>query len=114
MIRLSRVALREIHLPLVEPFQTAAGLIENRRTLLLELSDADGLAVWSECVAEALPKYAPETIDTYWARDVVVPPWTKDSAGLVRVPLDVPGLGVDIDVGFIDDLTVRRAVFETR
>ena len=50
----------------------------------------------------------------YWSRDVVVPPWTMDSEGFVRVPLDVPGLGVDVDVGLIDDLTVRRASFDAR
>lgn len=66
MIRLSRVTLREIRLPLVEPFQTAAGLVEQRRILLLELADADGAATWSECVAEALPTYSPETVDTCW------------------------------------------------
>jgi o-succinylbenzoate synthase len=57
VIRLSRVTLREIHLPLVEPFQTAAGLVEQRRILLLELTDADGAETWSECVAESLPTY---------------------------------------------------------
>ena len=66
MIRLSRVSLREIHLPLVEPFQTAAGLVEQRRILLLELTDADGAETWSECVAESLPTYSPETVDTCW------------------------------------------------
>jgi hypothetical protein len=30
--------------------------------------------------------------------------------GMVTVPLDHPGLGVDVDVDRIDDLTVRRAV----
>jgi O-succinylbenzoate synthase len=44
----------------------------------------------------------------YWARDVVTPEWTMDALGRVRVPLDRPGLGVDVDVGRIDDLTVRR------
>jgi hypothetical protein len=43
----------------------------------------------------------------YWARDVVTPEWTMSDDGLVRVPLDRPGLGVDVDVGRIDDLTVR-------
>src|SRR5687768_12767289 len=44
----------------------------------------------------------------YWARDVVSPAWTMDDAGTMRVPLDRPGLGVDVDEGFVDDLTVRR------
>ena len=46
----------------------------------------------------------------YWARDVVTPEWTMSDDGMVTVPLDRPGLGVDVDVGRIDDLTVRRAV----
>ncbi len=66
MISLSRVTLREIHLSLVEPFQTSAGLVEKRRILLLELADVDGTEVWSECVAESQPTYSPETVDTCW------------------------------------------------
>jgi o-succinylbenzoate synthase len=47
----------------------------------------------------------------YWERDIVTPEWTMDSSGRVRVPLDRPGLGVDVDVGRIDDLTQRVASF---
>ncbi len=46
----------------------------------------------------------------YWERDVVSPEWTMSGDGMVTVPLARPGLGVDVDVGRIDDLTVRRAV----
>jgi len=53
MIRLARINLREIHLPLVEPFRTASGTVDVRRILLLELVHADGDAAWSECVAPA-------------------------------------------------------------
>lgn len=66
MIRLDRVSLREIRLPLVEPFETSAGTVGERRILLLELADADGSETWSECVAEALPTYSPDTVDTCW------------------------------------------------
>jgi O-succinylbenzoate synthase len=50
----------------------------------------------------------------YWARDVVSPEWTMSADGLVTVPLDRPGLGVDVDVGRIDDLTVRTSVLRAR
>ena len=43
----------------------------------------------------------------YWARDIVTPEWTMDGEGMVRVPLDRPGIGVTIDRDFIDSLTVR-------
>ncbi len=46
----------------------------------------------------------------YWARDVVSPEWTMDANGMVAVPRDRPGLGVDVDVEMIESLTVRAEV----
>ncbi|HEX6057993.1 MAG TPA: o-succinylbenzoate synthase, partial [Gemmatimonadaceae bacterium] len=46
----------------------------------------------------------------YWERDIVRPEWTMDPEGMVDVPLDRPGMGVDVDVDRVDDLTVRREV----
>ena len=43
----------------------------------------------------------------YWTEDVVTPEWTMDAAGMVAVPADRPGLGVTVNVGRIDNLTVR-------
>ena len=43
----------------------------------------------------------------YWTEDVVTPEWTMDAAGMVTVPADRPGLGVTVNVGRIDNLTVR-------
>jgi O-succinylbenzoate synthase len=65
-IQLGRITLREITLPLVEPFRTATGSVDARRVILLELTDVDGVTVWSECVAEAVPSYTPETVDGSW------------------------------------------------
>ncbi|AHG93498.1 o-succinylbenzoic acid (OSB) synthetase (plasmid) [Gemmatirosa kalamazoonensis] len=65
-IRVARLTLREIHLPLREPFRISSGVMADRRILLLELEEADGARTWSECVADALPNYSPETIDTCW------------------------------------------------
>lgn len=64
-IQLARITLREIRLPLIEPFRTATGTVDARRIILLELSDADA-TVWSECVAEAVPGYTSETVDGAW------------------------------------------------
>ena len=50
----------------------------------------------------------------YWAEDVVRPEWTMDPSGMVTVPVNRPGLGVEVDVDRIDDLTVRRDTMTTR
>jgi O-succinylbenzoate synthase len=66
MLRLDRLVLREIRLALKEPFRISSGVVAERRVLLLELYDADGVMTWAECVAGEQPNYSPETIDTAW------------------------------------------------
>ena len=67
-MRLERLTLRELLLPLNEPFRISSGTQTSRRILLLELEDAEGTTVWSECVAPEEPNYNGETIDTAWHR----------------------------------------------
>ena len=64
--RIERIVLREIRLPLKEPFRISSGLTTERRIGLLELTEAGGAVGWSECVAGELPNYSAETIDTAW------------------------------------------------
>lgn len=66
MIHLDRIILREIRLPLREPFRISSGEMRERRILLLELFDSDGASTWSECVVDDAPNYSPETLDTAW------------------------------------------------
>ena len=63
-LQIDSITLREIRLPLVEPFRISSGVTTTRRILLLELVDADGARAWSECVAGDFPNYSPESIDT--------------------------------------------------
>ncbi len=65
-VALERLVLREIQLPLVEPFRISSGVTTTRRIFLLELFDRDGSSTWAECVAGDVPNYSPETIDTAW------------------------------------------------
>ena len=51
MLRIDQITLREIRLPLREPFRISSGVVDERRIALLELVDADGVTAWSECVA---------------------------------------------------------------
>ncbi|MFQ5689271.1 MAG: o-succinylbenzoate synthase [Gemmatimonadota bacterium] len=66
MLATTQIILREIRLPLREPFRISSGTTTHRRIALLELRDADGHRAWSECVAGERPNYSPETIDTAW------------------------------------------------
>jgi O-succinylbenzoate synthase len=72
MIRLDRIVLREIRLPLREPFRISSGEMRERRIILCELFDAQGASAWSECVVDDLPNYSSETIDTAWPTIVKV------------------------------------------
>jgi O-succinylbenzoate synthase len=64
MINLKSIELREIRLKLKEPFRISSGVVQERRILLLELTDHSGASEWSECVAGETPNYSSETIDT--------------------------------------------------
>lgn len=66
MIHLVEVRLREIRLPLREPFRISSGVVSERRIVLVELVDDDGTTAWSECVAFDKPNYSPDTTDTAW------------------------------------------------
>ncbi len=64
-MKLQRIILREIRMPLVTPFETSFGRTVNRR-ILLGQADADGVSGWGESVAGEGPFYAPETVETAW------------------------------------------------
>jgi o-succinylbenzoate synthase len=66
MLQIDTIALREIRLPLKEPFRISSGVVSERRICLVELTSADGVVGWSECVAGEQPNYSAETIDTAW------------------------------------------------
>ena len=46
----------------------------------------------------------------YWERDIVSPEWTMED-GLVSVPSERPGMGVDIDIDYVASLTARSETF---
>ncbi len=54
-VTLRTLTLREIRLPLREPFTISSGTVSTRRILLLELTSMEGATAWSECVAGEIP-----------------------------------------------------------
>jgi O-succinylbenzoate synthase len=90
-IRIESIELREIRLPLKEPFRISSGVVSERRIALLEITDADGTMVWAECVAGEQPNYSAETIDTAWlVIDEWLAPRLLDAA--IESPADVHAL----------------------
>jgi O-succinylbenzoate synthase len=64
-MRLKKITLREIHLPLIAPFQTSFSETSLRRILLVE-TDVDGVSGWGESTAGEDPFYSYETVETAW------------------------------------------------
>jgi o-succinylbenzoate synthase len=64
-MRIDGIVLRELHLPLVRPFQTSFGTTTNRRILLVEIR-SEGLTGWGECTAGERPHFSGESTDTAW------------------------------------------------
>jgi o-succinylbenzoate synthase len=64
-MKIDGIYLRELHLPLIRPFQTSFGVTTNRRILLAEVH-SEGLIGWGECTAGERPHFSSESTDTAW------------------------------------------------
>ena len=65
-LKLERIELREIELPLKSPFETSFGRTTRRRILIVRVFNRDGAVGYGECVAGEAPLFNHETIDTAW------------------------------------------------
>ena len=64
-MKIDGIHLRELHLPLIRPFQTSFGVTTKRRILLAEVH-SEGLVGWGECTAGERPHFSGESTDTAW------------------------------------------------
>lgn len=73
-MRIQKITLREIRMPLVTPFETSFGRLTDRCMLIVQV-ESDGVSGWGESVAGEGPFYAPETVETAWhiTRDFLWP-----------------------------------------
>ena len=75
-MKIQRIELRELRMPLVHFFETSFGRTTTRRIVLVRV-DAEGVTGWGEVTAGEEPFYSYETPETAWhiLRDFLVP-WT--------------------------------------
>ncbi len=73
-MKIKRVEVREIQMPLVHFFETSFGRTTRRRIVLVRV-DADGLTGWGEVTCGEAPLYSHETPDTAWhvLKDFLIP-----------------------------------------
>jgi O-succinylbenzoate synthase len=64
-VRIERIELRVLRLPLVRFFETSFGRIDDRSFLLVSVEDQGAIGV-GECVADSNPYYSAETTRTAW------------------------------------------------
>jgi o-succinylbenzoate synthase len=64
-VRIERIELRLVRLPLVRFFETSFGRVSERAFLLVTLEDSGATGI-GECVADAHPFYSDETTATAW------------------------------------------------
>jgi o-succinylbenzoate synthase len=64
-MKIDNIVLRELHIPLVRPFETSFGVTRDRRVLLAEIR-SEGLTGWGECTAGEHPHFSEESTDTAW------------------------------------------------
>ena len=64
-MKIDGIVLRELHIPLLRPFETSFGITRDRRVLLAEVH-SEGLTGWGECTAGEHPHFSYESTDTAW------------------------------------------------
>jgi len=64
-VRIDRLELRLVHLPLVRFFETSFGRVDDR-TFILVTVHGEGEVGYGECVADQTPYYSAETTETAW------------------------------------------------
>jgi o-succinylbenzoate synthase len=73
-VKVEKITLYKLRMPLVAAFETSFGRITHRECILIALQ-AGGLTGWGECVADRDPGYAYETTGTAWhvLQDFILP-----------------------------------------
>jgi O-succinylbenzoate synthase len=66
-VRVERVELLQVRLPLVREFETSSHRKSYLEHVLVRVEDTDGAVGWGEIASPSGPFYAPETVETCWS-----------------------------------------------
>jgi O-succinylbenzoate synthase len=74
-MKISKIELIEIKMPLVHFFETSFGRTYERRIILARVETADGAEGWGECTAGETPSYCEEWTGSCWAvlKEILAP-----------------------------------------
>ncbi|MEU4427598.1 o-succinylbenzoate synthase [Actinoplanes sp. NPDC024001] len=67
MMRIAKVELRRVRLPLVHEFQTSSHAKKYLEHILVALTSTDGAVGWGEIASPSGPFYSAETVESCWA-----------------------------------------------
>lgn len=67
MIRIERVELRRVRLPLVHEFRTSSHAKRELEHILVAVTDSDGVTGWGEIASPSGPWFSAETVESCWA-----------------------------------------------
>jgi O-succinylbenzoate synthase len=65
-MRIDRISLFLVRLPLITPFQTSSSRKEHLDHILVRVLTDEGAIGWGECASPSDPFYCPETTETCW------------------------------------------------
>ncbi|MEZ5306226.1 MAG: o-succinylbenzoate synthase [Pyrinomonadaceae bacterium] len=65
-MKIEKIELFEIHMPLVHFFETSFGRTYERRIILARVTDEEGHEGWGECTCGEIPTYSEEWTDSCW------------------------------------------------
>ena len=109
-MKIDEIILRELHMPLVRPFETSFGVTRNRRILLAEVK-SDGLTGWGECTAGERPFFSAESTNSAWAA-IVEELGPMLAAESPKQPGDCPGIFRMVRGNRMAKATLENAIWD--
>ena len=74
------IVLHRVRVPFVEPFRISNGVVAEKESILIEVTNTDGVTGWGECAPMAGSFYSTDTPDSSWqALTQELIPWLLES-----------------------------------